>query len=115
LATTGFRAATWARAPAGAKAGGLTAAAMLVFASNSLLCRTALDGGHADAAIFTALRFAAGAVAFGVVACAGGSAEPAGRGAWGSAAALLAYVFAFSRLSARAGRRGGARRSPPSS
>ena len=35
---------------------GHTALAMLAFAANSLLCRAALAGGHADATSFTALR-----------------------------------------------------------
>jgi drug/metabolite transporter (DMT)-like permease len=50
-------------AGAGRGTAGLTAAAMLAFAANSLLCRAALGGGHADAATFTALRLAAGALA----------------------------------------------------
>jgi drug/metabolite transporter (DMT)-like permease len=96
MATTGLREVTALSAPAGLKAAGLTTAAMLAFASNSLLCRAALDGGHADAASFTALRLAAGALALGVLARAGGSAEAPARGAWGSATALFAYALAFS-------------------
>ena len=38
---------------------------MLAFAANSLLCRAALAGGHADAASFTTLRLASGALALG--------------------------------------------------
>ena len=37
----------------------LTLLALLAFAGNSLLCRAALAGGHADAASFTALRLGA--------------------------------------------------------
>ena len=50
-------------AEAGWGTAAVTAAAMLAFAANSLLCRAALGGGHADAATFTTLRLAAGALA----------------------------------------------------
>jgi drug/metabolite transporter (DMT)-like permease len=69
---------------------------MVAFASNSLLCRAALDGGHADAATFTLLRLSGGALALGLLARAFASPEPSARGAWGSAAALFAYAIAFS-------------------
>ena len=69
---------------------------MLAFASNSLLCRAALDGAHADAASFTALRLAGGALALGLLARARGSASPPGRLAWGSAVALFVYALGFS-------------------
>ena len=75
---------------------GLTVAAMLAFAANSLLGRTALAGGHADAASFTTLRLAAGAVALGLLARSRGAAAPAPRFAWGSAAALFVYAIFFS-------------------
>jgi drug/metabolite transporter (DMT)-like permease len=75
---------------------GLTAAAMLAFAANSLLCRAALGGGHADAASFTTLRLAGGAVTLGILARARGSPAPPGRIAWGPAVALLAYALGFS-------------------
>lgn len=74
----------------------LTAAAMLAFAANSLLCRTALAGGHADAASFTTLRVASGALALGLLARARGGEWPAPRLAWGSAVALFAYAILFS-------------------
>ena len=47
------------------KTAGLTAVAMMAFAANSLLCRAALAGGHADATSFTALRIAGGAAGSG--------------------------------------------------
>ena len=74
----------------------LTAAAMLAFAANSLLCRAALAGGYADAASFTTLRLASGALALWLVAQSRGGASPAPRVAWGSALALFAYVALFS-------------------
>jgi drug/metabolite transporter (DMT)-like permease len=78
------------------KTAGLTALAMLAFAANSLLCRAALAGGHADAVSFTALRIAGGAVALGLLARARGSPRPRGHRAWGSAVALFAYAIGFS-------------------
>lgn len=75
---------------------GLTALAMAAFAANSLLCRAALAGGHADAMSFTALRLAGGAAVLGLLARArGGPAPPAGTAA-GSAAALFVYALGFS-------------------
>jgi drug/metabolite transporter (DMT)-like permease len=75
---------------------GLTLAAMVAFASNSLLCRAALGGGHADAISFTTLRLVSGALALGLlVRSRGSSAVPSG-GSWGSAAALFAYAIGFS-------------------
>jgi drug/metabolite transporter (DMT)-like permease len=78
------------------KTTGLTAAAMLAFAANSLLCRVALAGGHADATSFTALRIAGGALVLGLFAQIRGAPRPAGRLAWGSAIALFAYAIGFS-------------------
>jgi drug/metabolite transporter (DMT)-like permease len=83
-------------AEAGWGTAGLTAAAMLAFAANSLLCRAALGGGHADAATFTTLRLAAGALALSVLARVRGSPGPPARPQWGSALALFAYALGFS-------------------
>jgi len=69
---------------------------MLAFAANSLLCRAALAGGHADAASFTTLRLASGALALGLLARAPGAARPPSRFVWGSALALFAYAILFS-------------------
>ncbi len=78
------------------KVAGLTALAMLAFAANSLICRAALAGRHADAASFTLLRLAGGAAILSVLARARAS-RPAGeRLAWGSAIALFAYAIGFS-------------------
>jgi drug/metabolite transporter (DMT)-like permease len=68
---------------------------MVAFAANSLLCRAALAGGHADAASFTTLRLASGALALALLARARERAS-ASSGAWGSALALFAYALLFS-------------------
>lgn len=69
---------------------------MLAFAANSLLCRAALAGGHADAASFTTLRLVGGALALGLLAWARERQVPPSRLAWGSALALFAYAILFS-------------------
>jgi len=74
----------------------LTGAAMLAFAANSLLCRAALAGHHADAASFTTLRLASGALALTLLARARGQRRAALPLAWGSAAILFAYAILFS-------------------
>ena len=74
----------------------LTAAAMAAFAANSLLCRAALAPGHADAASFTSLRLASGALVLALLARARVQQPPAARLAWGSALALFAYAILFS-------------------
>ena len=87
----------------------LTALAMLAFAGNSLLCRAAFHGtGRIDAASFTGLRVAAGALVLWLIVrvrSRGGASEPAGS--WTSAFALFAYAatfsFAYVSLSAATG------------
>ena len=74
----------------------LTTAAMIAFAANSLLCRAALGGGHADAATFTALRLLGGTVALGLLARIRGVSAPPESFAWGSAVVLFAYAAGFS-------------------
>ncbi|HKY89403.1 MAG TPA: DMT family transporter [Nevskiaceae bacterium] len=73
----------------------LTALAMVAFAGNSLLCRLALAAGHIDAASFTSVRLASGAVTLAALVLAR---KPARRleGSWPSALALFAYAIAFS-------------------
>ena len=56
---------------------------MCAFAANSLLCRAALASGQADAASFTTLRIASGALALGLLARASGARAPA---AWPASA-----------------------------
>lgn len=73
----------------------LTAAAMIGFAANSLLCRAALRDGEIDAASFTAIRLATGAVVL-VALVVGRGASVRGAGSWTSMLALAAYAVAFS-------------------
>ena len=73
------------------------AAAMLAFAANSVFCRLALGHGAIDAASFTLLRLAAGAVALQIICAVRGR---TGRAAFRldvrSALALFLYAAAFS-------------------
>jgi drug/metabolite transporter (DMT)-like permease len=69
---------------------------MLAFAANSLLCRAALAGQHADAASFTTLRLVGGAVALSLLAWARAPRRAAPASAWASAAMLFAYAILFS-------------------
>jgi drug/metabolite transporter (DMT)-like permease len=73
---------------------GLTALAMGAFAANSLLCRSALASGAADAFSFTSVRLGSGALMLGLLARGGSGSSCAGR--WPSAASLFAYALAFS-------------------
>jgi len=82
---------------------GLTVAALIGFAANSLLCRMALRPRLLDAATFTSIRIVSGALALLVVVSVGAVARTprnappvAGAGSWTSAAALFAYAAAFS-------------------
>lgn len=76
----------------------LTVLALLAFAGNSLLCRLALRDGAIDAASFTGLRLASGALMLWLlVRLRTARAGPAGgRGNWASALALFAYAAGFS-------------------
>jgi len=73
----------------------LTGLAMLAFAGNSLLCRAALQGTAIDAASFTTIRIAAGALTLWLIVQLRGG-ERSGRGSWLSALALFAYAAGFS-------------------
>ena len=69
--------------------------AMLAFAGNSLLCRLALKTTSIDAASFTSLRLASGAlVLWFIVRWRNNTAQ--GQGNWLSALALLTYAAGFS-------------------
>lgn len=85
---------------------GLTILTMVAFAGNSLLCRAALDGTDIDAASFTAVRLASGALCLWLIAAVLRP-EKTGRGSWQSALALFAYAalfsFAYLSLSAATG------------
>src|SRR3954469_13136367 len=74
----------------------LTAAALVAFASNSVLCRVALRRRLADAATFTGIRLASGALVLGLLLAvtSRGSKQP--TGSWRSATALFAYAAPFS-------------------
>src|ERR1043165_5817451 len=80
--------------------------AMLAFASNSLLCRVALRDTAIDAASFTAIRLASGALMLIVLLRARGV-RPSSGGSWPMAAMLFAYAaffsFAYRQLTAATG------------
>ncbi|MCA9590168.1 MAG: DMT family transporter [Myxococcales bacterium] len=81
----------------------LTAAALMCFAANSILCRLALAERHIDATSFTAIRLLSGALVLLVLAR-GRATGDATRGArWISAAALFAYAAPFSYAYLRLG------------
>ena len=73
-----------------------TAFALVAFAFNSILCRMALRTGEADAAGFTAVRLASGAVALIVISYFFSESKSLKRGNWVSAFFLFAYAICFS-------------------
>ncbi|WP_324733194.1 DMT family transporter [Pseudomonas paeninsulae] len=73
----------------------LTALAMLAFAGNSLLCRLALKDTEIDAASFTSLRIASGALTLWLLLRLR-SGSGALAGSWFAAGALFAYAAGFS-------------------
>lgn len=79
----------------GMRVAALTSIAMLAFASNSLLCRLALQAGRIDAASFGSLRLVSGALMLAIVARAGAR-RPAPPADWPAAAMLFVYVACFS-------------------
>jgi len=80
----------------------LTAAALVGFAANSLLTRGALGANRLDAASFTGIRLAAGALALALLV--GLRARPRReRGTWAAAAALAGYAVAFTLAYRRVG------------
>ena len=84
----------------------LTTLAMMAFAGNSLLCRSALKHTGIDAASFTAIRLISGALVLALLVRCRRNA-PAGGGNWPSAFALFVYAagfsFAYVSLSAATG------------
>lgn len=75
----------------------LTIIAMVAFAANSILAREALGDGTMDAAGFTGLRLASGAVALALVLMLRRKDKvEAVPGSWASALALFVYAVAFS-------------------
>lgn len=85
----------------------LTAAALLGFSANSLLTRAALSAGAIDAASFTLIRLATGALTLAVLLQAR-TAPASGRGSWRSALALAGYAVAFTLAYTRIGAAAGA-------
>jgi drug/metabolite transporter (DMT)-like permease len=86
----------------------LVVAALLGFAGNSLICRLALAPGRIDAATFTSVRIAAGALALVLltrVRALAGPGAPGGAlaGSWPMAAMLFAYAALFSYAYLRVG------------
>lgn len=73
----------------------LTALAMVAFAANSLLCRIALRETGIDAASFTGLRIASGALVLWLIVTLRGGGIRA-HGSWPSGFALFAYAAGFS-------------------
>lgn len=77
----------------------LTVLAMVAFAANSVLARLALSSGAIDAAAFTGVRLASGAVVLGVLLwlrAGGAAALPKLTGSWTQSAALFGYAICFS-------------------
>jgi len=73
----------------------LIAFAMLAFAGNSLLCRLALRDTSIDAASFTSIRLASGALVLWILLRSRGR-PPLAAGSWPMAAMLFAYAVCFS-------------------
>lgn len=69
--------------------------AMLAFAGNSLLCRIALRDTSIDAATFTSIRLASGALVLWILLRSRGR-QPLAAGSWPMAAMLFAYAVCFS-------------------
>ena len=87
------------------------AVAMVAFAANSLLTRSALDSDSVDAATFTTLRLLSGAVALTAILAARTRSTPrvlARPAPWRSAAFLFTYAAAFSLAYLRIGAATGA-------
>lgn len=85
----------------------LTALTMAAFAGNSLLCRLALKDTTIDAATFTSVRIASGALILMAVVRLRGGVRPMAGGSWPAAAMLFIYAagfsFAYRELSAATG------------
>src|SRR5262245_56879986 len=84
----------------------LTLFAMLAFAGKSLLCRVALRDTAIDAASFTTIRLASGALVLAAIMFVRNS-RPTAGGSWSMAAMLFAYAaffsFAYRQLTAATG------------
>ena len=82
----------------------LTAAAMLAFAANSLLCRMALGENTIDAASFTTIRILSGAITLLLIVWIRGNRKQV-KADWPAVSALFCYMvfFSFAYLSLSAG------------
>ena len=91
--------------PPGLQAIVLTAAAMLAFAANSLLCRLALQQRGIDPASFASIRLVSGAITLAVIVRLRSARLSPGHADWLAAAMLFAYVafFSFAYLTLPAG------------
>jgi drug/metabolite transporter (DMT)-like permease len=74
----------------------LTSAALVAFAANSLLCRSALGGETIDAASFTTVRLVSGAAILSLVSLARGTRVSGHDGTWLDSALLFVYAVTFS-------------------
>ena len=74
----------------------LTVFAMLAFAGNSLLCRLALKDTDIDAASFTVVRLASGALVLWLIVVYRRKDRTQSAGSWSSAIALFIYAAGFS-------------------
>lgn len=87
-------------APSPWRTAALTTLALLAFAGNSLLCRLALKQTQIDAASFTSVRLASGALVLTLLvlgrSCRVASSAPRIAGDWTSAVALFVYAASFS-------------------
>lgn len=84
-----------------------TAAAVVAFAANSILCRMALGPGAIDAASFSVIRFLSGAVMLLLISARTGKTFASVQGSWAAAIVLTVYAlpfaFAYTWLSAATG------------
>ena len=84
-----------------------TAAALVAFAANSILCRLALRGGTIDPGSFSTIRFASGAFVLTLLAARTRRPLLSTSGSWDLAVFLslyaLPFAFAYTRLSAGTG------------
>ncbi len=83
----------------------LTCLAMIAFAANSVLCRQALGDDHIDAASFTTLRMAAGAITLFIILKMRSGTLTAQKPNWFSVVSLFIYMafFSFAYISLGAG------------
>jgi len=84
--------------PGARRVAALTLLALIAFASNSILCRVALESATIDPATFTAVRILSGAAALALIALVSPRRplRRPSRAGWASAFFLFAYAIAFS-------------------